>query len=112
MLQERTGEGTLMAQVLSNQGMEVDLAFPSAVTPRVEDLSQYDAIVLVDVAATSFTLDQQKTLQEYVRRYGRGLVAIGGETAFGKGDYADTVFDDMMPVSSQPDPVPSRATSP
>ncbi|HST04759.1 MAG TPA: VWA domain-containing protein, partial [Chloroflexia bacterium] len=108
VLQERTGEGRLMAQVLSNQGMEVDLAFPSAVTPRVEDLSQYDAIVLVDVAATSFTLDQQKTLQEYVRRYGRGLVAVGGETAFGKGDYADTVFDDMMPVSSQPDPRPQQ----
>jgi uncharacterized membrane protein len=64
--------------------------------------------VLVDVAATSFTLDQQKTLQEYVRRYGRGLVAIGGQTAFGKGDYADTVFDDMMPVSSQPDPRPQQ----
>lgn len=108
VLQERTGEGNLISQVLSSQGMEVDLAFPSAVKPRVEDLSQYDAIVLVDVAATSFTLDQQKTLQEYVRRYGRGLVAIGGETAFGKGDYADTVFEDMMPVSSQPDPRPQQ----
>ncbi|MEP6774619.1 MAG: VWA domain-containing protein [Chloroflexota bacterium] len=108
VLQERVAEGTLISHVLGQQGIEVDLGFPAAVPPRVEDLSQYDSIVLVDVAATSFTLDQQKTLQEYVRRYGRGLVAIGGETAFGKGDYADTVFDDMMPVSSQPAPRPQQ----
>lgn len=108
VLEERDGEGELMANVLRNQGIEVDLAFPVAVTPRVETLETYDSIVLVDVSATSFTLDQQRTLQEYVRRYGRGLVAIGGQTAFGNGDYVDSVFEDVMPVSSRPAPRPQE----
>ena len=49
VLQERDNEGVLMANVLRDQGMEVDLAFPAAVTPRVETLEDYDSIVLVDV---------------------------------------------------------------
>lgn len=108
VVQERDNEGVLMANVLRGQGMNVDLAFPAAITPRVEMLETYDAIVLVDVSATSFTLDQQRTLQEYVRRYGRGLVAVGGPTAFGKGDYVDSVFEDVMPVSSRPAPRPQE----
>lgn len=108
VLQERDNEGVLMANVLRDQGMDVDLAFPVAITPRVETLEEYDSIVMVDVSATSFTLDQQRTLQEYVRRYGRGLVAIGGPTAFGKGDYVDSVFEDVMPVSSRPAPRPQE----
>ena len=108
VLQERDREGELMAEVLRDQGIEVDLAFPVAITPRVDALERYDAVVMVDVSATSFTLDQQRTLQEYVRRYGRGLVAIGGPTAFGKGDYVDSVFEEVMPVSSQPAPRPQE----
>ncbi len=108
VLEERDNEGELMADVLRNQGMDVDLAFPSAITPKVEALEGYDSVVLVDMSATSFTLDQQRTLQEYVRRYGGGLVAIGGPTAFGKGDYVDSVFEDVMPVSSRPAPRPQE----
>ena len=108
VLQERDREGVLMANVLRDQGMEVELAFPVAITPRVEALEAYDAIVMVDVSATSFTLDQQRTLQEYVRRYGRGLVAIGGPTAFGKGDYVESVFEDVMPCRHARHPRPQE----
>lgn len=108
VVQERDNEGILMTELLRGQGMDVDLAFPAAITPRVETLESYDSIVMVDVSATSFTLDQQRTLQEYVRRYGRGLVAIGGPTAFGKGDYVDSVFEEVMPVSSRPAPRPQE----
>ena len=35
-------------------------------------------------------------------------MAIGGPTAFGKGDYVDSVFEDVMPVSSRPAPRPQE----
>lgn len=106
VLQEREGEADPLANALGSQGMKVDVGFPSAIPSRLKDLDAYDSIILNDVAATSFTLDQQRTLQEYVRRNGRGLVVVGGPTSFGKGDYLSSVFEEMLPVSSRPAPRP------
>src|SRR5205085_4516572 len=63
-------------------------------------LGSYSAVVLADVAATSLTDAQQTALQSYVRDLGRGLLAIGGDTSFGQGDYIGTPLDDALPVRS------------
>src|SRR5205085_8261994 len=63
-------------------------------------LGSYSAVVLADVAATSLTDAQQTALQSYVRDLGRGLLAIGGDTSFGQGDYIGTPLDDTLPVRS------------
>ena len=39
-------------------------------------------------------------LRAYVRDLGRGLLAIGGDTSFGQGDYIGTPLDDALPVRS------------
>ena len=55
-------------------------------------MNDYAAVVLNSVAATSFTLDQQKTLQTYVNTNGHGLVTLGGLTSYALGGYADTLL--------------------
>jgi uncharacterized membrane protein len=86
----------------------VDTRPPSSIPSRVSELDGYDSVILNNVAATSFTLDQQRTLQEYVRRNGKGLVVVGGHTSYAKGGYADSIFEEMLPVSSQPGPRPEK----
>lgn len=108
LIEERLGEADRLADALNARQMVVDVRLPSAIPPRAEDLDAYDAIVLNNVAATSFSLDQQRTIQEYVRRSGRGLLVVGGETSFGKGDYQGSVFEDILPVSSKPAPRPQE----
>ena len=49
---------------------------------------------------TSLSEAQQSTLRSYVRDLGRGLLAIGGDTSFGQGDYVGTPLDDALPVRS------------
>jgi Mg-chelatase subunit ChlD len=56
--------------------------------------------VLADISAESLTETQQTTLRSYVRDLGRGLLAIGGDTSFGQGEYVGTPLDDTLPVRS------------
>ena len=67
---------------------------------QLDSLASYSAVVLADVSAASLSDAQQNTLRDYVRDLGRGLLAIGGDTSFGQGDYIDTPLDDLLPVRS------------
>ncbi|TME30050.1 MAG: hypothetical protein E6I75_21140 [Chloroflexi bacterium] len=81
--------------------MTVEVRAPEAMG-TLPGLNNYAAIVLNNVAATSLTLDQQKTLQSYVNSNGHGLVALGGLTSYALGGYADTVLEDALPVLARP----------
>ena len=65
---------------------------------QVEALAGFSAVVLADVSVESLTENQQTTLRSYVRDLGRGLLAIGGDTSFGQGEYVGTPLDDALPV--------------
>jgi uncharacterized membrane protein len=102
VIEERTGEGTEIANVLSASGVAVEIQPVSAIPTNTDPLRQFDAIVLANVAATSMTLDQIRTLQIFVQDLGRGLLVAGGQRAFGPGGYEGTILDEMLPVSSTP----------
>ena len=79
----------------------------------VEDLKQYDTVMISDVGANSFTLGPATTilqeivpnrlqvLEEYVKQ-GGGFCMIGGYLTFmgfeGKGAYHGTAIEKMLPV--------------
>ncbi|HYP21913.1 MAG TPA: VWA domain-containing protein, partial [Chloroflexia bacterium] len=111
VLEDRPGEGQSLADALKGQQMTVDVRAPATIPAQVGELADYDAIIMNNVAATSMTLDQQKTIQEYVRRNGRGLVVVGGETSYSRGGYLDSVFEEMLPVSSDPAPRPEQGAT-
>ena len=56
--------------------------------------------MLADVSADTLTEAQHNALRSYVRDLGRGLLAIGGDSSFGQGEYIGTPLDDTLPVRS------------
>ena len=104
VLEGHPGEGGAFADALREGGLEVEVQAPTAVPTRAEALEQFDGIALVDVAATQLALDQQRTLQRYVQDLGRGMLVVGGNTSYSLGGYAQTVLDEMLPVSPAPPP--------
>ena len=88
-----------LAAALGRNGAQVTDVPPSEVPSRISELGQYDAFVLDNVAAAALTLDQMAGLQEATRTLGRGLVVVGGTSAYGPGAYAGTVLEDVLPVT-------------
>jgi Mg-chelatase subunit ChlD len=101
IIEEREHEGASIQDTLKRTQMSVDVRPPEAMStlPRLND---YAAVVLNSVAATSLTLDQQKTLQTYVNNNGHGLVVLGGLTSYALGGYSDTLLEDILPVLAKP----------
>jgi len=100
IVEQREGEGAALSAALSSSGMRVEVRAPAGLPSQVDELGVFDAVVLADVAAESLSEAQQLAVRSYVRDLGRGLLAIGGDTSFGQGDYVGTALDDALPVRS------------
>lgn len=80
--------------------------------PRsLTNLCDYDGVILCNVNARDLPKEYDSLLEEYVRRFGRSLLAVGGENTYMYGNMQDTALEEMMPVrfslsrSSEDDPV-------
>jgi Ca-activated chloride channel homolog len=100
VVEQRDGEAAAIASALSSAGMRVETRAPGGLPDQVDALGAFEAVVLADVSADSLTEAQHNALRSYVRDLGRGLLAIGGDSSFGQGEYIGTPLDDALPVRS------------
>lgn len=63
------------------------------------ELFGYDAVILNNVPAAKLTENQMRMLRDYVRDFGGGFVAIGGQHSLTPGQYGGTPLEDILPVS-------------
>ncbi len=86
-----------LVEALESQRQLVDVIVPETL-PELDELLDYDSVVLVDVPRIRLTDRQLGSLQAYVRDLGRGLVMVGGPRSYGAGGYQDTVLEETLPV--------------
>lgn len=110
VLEHEPGQAAHLVEILRADGLNVQVQPSGEIPPMTEPLAGFDAAVLVDTPATNLTLDQQKTLQLFVRDLGRGLVVVGGPRSYGPGGYEGSVLDTILPVSSRPPERPERSS--
>jgi uncharacterized membrane protein len=65
---------------------------------RIEDLFEFDGLILGSVDAAYFTANQQQMIKEFVDRRGGGLLFLGGMESLADGGYARSVLNDVLPV--------------
>ncbi len=92
------GEGAELAEALRAGGLGIDRA---SSIPELDALLGYDGVVLVNHPAPSDSAAE--ALRVFVEELGRGLVVVGGDRAYGMGDYASSDLEALLPVSSNPD---------
>ncbi len=63
-----------------------------------EQLFVFQAVILGDIEADTFSPDQLKLLEEFVRVRGGGLIMLGGVNSFGLGKYAGTPVGNALPL--------------
>ncbi len=89
----RTTQNKIYRQGVSNP-KELEDGFPS----KVEDLFDYQAIILGSVEAGYFTTTQRDLIREFVDRRGGGLLFLGGRFALADGGYQAEPFPELLPV--------------
>lgn len=109
VLEGKDGEGANVASALQAAGMEVERRQAAGAPTDTQTLGRYDSTVIVDASADSFPADSMAAISSSVRDLGKGLVTIGGPTAYGPGGWAGTPLEDALPVSMD---IPQRKDKP
>ncbi len=68
----------------------------------VAELAAFDAIILSDVAAQTFTEKQLQWIESWIGQRGGGLCMVGGEHSFSSGGWDQTPLASMLPVEMLP----------
>lgn len=93
----RTGTGKFYRQGIASPD-ELRGGFPA--TPA--ELYQFKAVVLGDVEASFFSIEQLQMLESFVRIRGGGFLMLGGRLSFAEGNYWNTPLADLLPVELDP----------
>lgn len=89
----RSAEGKFYRQGVGS-GDELTGGFPKT----IEELFEYDGIVLGSIEANFFSYEQLRMIEQFAGRRGGGVLALGGRRAFGAGRYAGTPIAEILPV--------------
>jgi hypothetical protein len=110
ILEGEAGEHRFLAEKLREAGRAKFkiVAEPVALLDRYKDrdklavfLSNFDGVVLANVAADQIGEEQQEVLRSNTHEQGCGLVMIGGPAGFGAGGWQNTPVEKALPVDAE-----------
>lgn len=91
-------EARPLQEALHAVGFQTVLWAPTQLGRALSTLSQWAAIILVDVPARELPIPSQLALQTYVRDVGGGVICVGGESSYGMGGYYRSALEELLPV--------------
>ena len=91
------GSSPALGQALTRQNLPVVLRAPAGLPTDPSGYQGFSAVVLDNVAAPSLTPEQQKQLRDWVAS-GGGLLVVGGTESLGRGEYFDSLLEELLPV--------------
>ena len=101
LVENTLGEAASLESALHSTGIGTASITPDRLPRSAADLAAYQAVVLVNIPASSLGADGMALLQASVRDLGTGLVVIGGAESYGPGGYAGTPLETTLPVQIQ-----------
>ena len=101
LVQNTLGDAASLEAALHSTGIGTVSITPERLPRSAADLAAYQAVVLVNIPASSLGSDAMALLQASVRDLGTGLVVVGGADSYGPGGYAGTPLETTLPVQIQ-----------
>ena len=81
------------------QGIEEETTLASGFPSTLEELFEYQGLVVGNVESSFFSYQQMEMIRDFVSRRGGGFLMLGGDHSFGSGLYQNTPIEDILPVS-------------
>jgi uncharacterized membrane protein len=99
IVEGREDESRELGKILDASGFHWEAVTPAGMPQSAEALRKYDATVLVNADADTFSSNALSALDAYVKTLGRGLTVIGGDQSYALGGYRGSRLEDMLPVT-------------
>lgn len=95
-------ESFRIVEALERERIGVDAVLPEVAPSSLVEFNAYDAVILCNVPAYSFSEQQLVAMTSYVEDSGGGLVMTGGPESFGAGGWIGTRIEEVLPVQLDP----------
>ena len=89
-----------LVSALREQGIETEVRPPEGMPQTLDELDQFEAVILSNVPATMLTMRQMDLVRTYLSELGGGFIMLGGEQSFGLGGFYKTPIEEVLPVRS------------
>jgi uncharacterized membrane protein len=83
---------------LEEEGITLDVRPPDGMPGSLDELQEYDVLILSSIPASSLSAGQMDLVRSYVSDLGGGLIMLGSESSFGLGGYYRTAIEEVLPV--------------
>lgn len=103
-----TTEAVGLADALLAEGLAPDVLGPTRLSGRRSALAAWDVVVVVDLPAAVFGVDQLAVLEALVAEHGQGLVLTGGRQSFLQGGWRGTALARLSPLTLEAPPQGDR----
>ncbi len=98
LIANQASEARNLLDALQAAQVQAEVSTPADMPHDLAGLSNYEAVVLVNVPAREMPVEVMRILPGYVRDLGKGLIMIGGDESFGVGGYGRTPLEEALPV--------------
>lgn len=99
LIEGKSGQAEEFTKLLESINISYDKASPKAAPTALNQMMEYKVIITLDVFANDLAEGFLDNLEAYVKDYGGGYIAIGGENSYALGGYKNTSIEQVLPVS-------------
>lgn len=98
LLVDGTGrEAGNLRNLLSEEYSVTEIA-PEDADGYMNQLASYQGVILMNVSNADLPDGFDQALENYVKKYGGGVITSGGSNTYAYGSMTDTAFEEMLPV--------------
>lgn len=94
------GEGKGLEENLKTMGSNYTMINAKAAPRSINELIEYKGIFLCNTHVDDLPKGFLENIESYVKDYGGAVITTGGNNSYALGGYKDSVFEDILPVSS------------
>lgn len=101
VIEDAKGEADELIKMLKASSMDYNKIQAAAAPRNLEELTAYKSIITCNVSAENLNEGFLKALDSYIKDFGGGFIAAGGENSFALGGYFKTTLEKVLPVNME-----------
>lgn len=101
VIEDTKGEADELVNILKSSGIEYNEVNAASVPRTLQELTTYKSIIACNVSAENLNEGFLNALEPYVKDFGGGFVATGGDNSFALGGYFKTNLEKVLPVNME-----------
>jgi len=98
VIEDTSGEADELVKMLKASSMDYNLIKAASAPRSLQEMTSYKSIITCNVSADNLNDGFINSLDSYVKDFGGGFIATGGDNSFALGGYAKTPLEKILPV--------------